>query len=188
MKTISPLRLGMLGLLVVLGVALIPLIGRAQDDKDDVTQWEGKPAPEIALSTLDGKDFKLVEQKGKVVVVDIWATWCPPCRKSLPHLNKLSEDKGKAEKGLLIAAANSGEKKDVVEKFVKENKYTFTVLMDEQSSLSKTLGVRGIPTTLVVGRDGVVKNVFVGFGPGSEKLLDDAVDKALAEDAPGKTE
>jgi thiol-disulfide isomerase/thioredoxin len=121
-----------------------------------------------------------------VVVIDIWATWCPPCRKSLPHINKMSGDKELADKGLVVVAANSGEDKPTIEKFMNENKYSFNVLVDEESSLGKQLGVRGIPTTLVVGRDGVVKNVFVGFGPGSEKTLDDAVTKALAEDAPGK--
>lgn len=185
MKTNSPRNFWILALVVLLGVTLVPLVGRAGGE-DGVEQWKGKAAPEIALPTLDGKEFKLSEQKGKVVVIDIWATWCPPCRKSLPHLNSLSENTDLAGKGLVVVAANSGEDKPTIQKFVDENKYTFKVLVDQQSSLGKTLGVRGIPTTLIVGRDGVVKNVMVGFGPDSEKALDEAVTKALAEEAPGK--
>jgi peroxiredoxin len=185
MTTASPLRFVLLGLVLLAGIALLPLVGRAEDKKD-VGEWEGKPAPEISLNTLDDKAFKLSEQKGKVVVVDIWATWCPPCRKSLPHLNKMSEDKALTDRGLVVIASNSGEDADTIKKFVAENKYTFQILVDQQSSLSKTLGVRGIPTTLVVGRDGIVKNVFVGFGPGSEKTLDEAIEKALAAESPSK--
>ena len=83
---------------------------------------KGKPAPEIALKTLDGKDLKLSDMKGKVVVVDSWATWCPPCRESLPHLQKVSADKDLAGKGLVVWATDIKEDKPTVEKFLTDNK------------------------------------------------------------------
>lgn len=142
---------------------------------------EGKPAPDIALTTLDGKEVKLSDQKGKVVLVDFWATWCPPCRESLPHVQELSADKAAAEKGLVVWAVNARETKDKIEAFVKQNNYTFSVPMDAKGAAMKEYGVRGIPTTVVVGRDGTVKKVFVGFGQGSAKQIDEAVKSALDE-------
>jgi thiol-disulfide isomerase/thioredoxin len=145
---------------------------------------KGKPAPAIALKTADGKDVSLAAQKGKVVVVDMWATWCPPCKKSLPHLQKLATDKALADKGLVVWGVNAEETKAQVDTFMKDNKYTFAVPMDEKGVAMKAYFVTGIPTTIIVGRDGTVKDAFVGYGDGSDKKIDDAVTKALAEEAP----
>lgn len=147
----------------------------------DTTSLDSKQAPDFSLNTPDGKTLKLSDQKGKVVVLDLWATWCPPCRKSLPHLQSISVNKELADKGLVVWAVNQQEKPEVVKEFVEKNSYSFTVLMDTDGKMGKSYLVRGIPTTVVVGRDGTVSSVFIGFGDGSEKKLDDAVEKALAQ-------
>lgn len=147
---------------------------------DDAGSLEGKPAAEIALTTLDGKNVKLSDMKGKVVLVDFWATWCPPCRKSLPHLQKLSADSELAARGLVVWAVNANEDKETVAKYLNDNGLTFTVGIDPGKAMSDYT-VSGIPTTVIVGRDGIVKNVFVGFDDSSEKPMDDAVKAALAE-------
>src|SRR5688572_10401532 len=157
--------------------------GQRQQEKSPEA-LEGKAAPAIVLKTLDGKDAKLADQKGKVVVLDFWATWCGPCRVSLPHLQSLANDTTLAEKGLVVWAVNVGETKDKIEPFMKENKYSFTVPMDSNSAVMKRYNVTGIPTTVVIGRDGEVKKAFVGFSPGAEKQIHDAVVKALEEEAP----
>ncbi|HEX8916424.1 MAG TPA: TlpA disulfide reductase family protein [Humisphaera sp.] len=142
---------------------------------------EGKPAPAIELDRADGKKFSLAAEKGNVVVLDFWATWCPPCRKSLPHIEAISADAKLAEKGLRVYAVNLREDKGKIDPFLKDNKYSFAVPMDVAGKAAAAYGVAGIPTTVIVGRDGKVKNVFVGFGEGSEKRLDDAIAAALAE-------
>jgi thiol-disulfide isomerase/thioredoxin len=162
----------------LVGVAALSLTSRAASEPASL---KGKPAPAVALKTVDGKDVALADMKGKVVVIDMWATWCPPCKKSLPHLQKVATDKALADKGLVVWALNAQETKAQVETFMKENKYTFTVPMDEKGAVLKAYFVSGIPTTIIVGRDGTVKEAFVGYGDGSDKLLDAAVDKALAE-------
>ena len=145
----------------------------------------GKPAPAFSLKTFSGETVKLADQKGKVVLIDFWATWCPPCRESLPHVQKLSDDKEMAEKGLVVWAVNAREGKDKIEPFMTQNNYSFSVPMDANGATMNKYHVRGIPTTIVVGRDGKVKNAFVGFGgEQSAKQIHDAVVAALAESEP----
>ena len=150
----------------------------------DTSSLEGKPAPDVSLKTSDGQDFKLSSLKGDVVMIDYWATWCPPCRASLPHVNDLSKDEDLKSKGLHVYAANDKEDAETVKKFVTENKYTFTVLMDPTAAFGKDYLVRGIPTTVIIGRDGVIKKVFIGYGAGMEKPMKQAIEKALAEPKP----
>jgi len=176
-------------IIVALGAILFPVLSRAADDASGVKGLVGKPAPEINLTTVDQKSFKLSDHKGKVIVVDLWATWCGPCLKSLPNIQKLSEDESLRDKGLVVIAPNVGEDKATVSKFLDAKKYTFTVLMDEKATLNQSLGVTGIPTTLVIGRDGVVKKVIVGLFPAvgdqasSEDQLHQAIEAALNEKA-----
>src|SRR5436190_6294613 len=156
----------------------------AQKEEKDVRSLEGKPAPDLTLNTLDGKQFKLSALKGSVVLMDYWATWCPPCRKSLPHINTISQDKELAAKGLKVFAINDKEKKPEVEQFVKQNNYSFTVPLDVQGKFGQLYLVRGIPTTVLVGRDGNIKKVFVGFGDGSEEGIKQAINEALDDKGP----
>src|SRR5688572_12049406 len=172
-------------LITAFAIAAIFMAARLTNAQEEKSELEGKPAPDVVLKTLDGKDFKLSALKGDVVVLDFWATWCPPCRKSLPHLQALNDDKARAEKGLKVFAVNAREKKDVVEKYMKDNTLSFTVPMDAAGDSLKAYQVQGIPTTVVVGRDGNVKKVFVGFGgEASEKALDAAIDEALKAEKP----
>lgn len=148
--------------------------------KEDTMALKGQAAPEVELKTLDGKDFKLSELKGSVVVMDYWATWCPPCRKGLPHINEMAKDPELASKGVKVFAINSKETKEKAKQYVEENKLTFSVPLDPDGKFGKAYKVRGIPTTVIVGRDGKVAEVFIGFGDGSEAKIKEAVLKAAA--------
>jgi peroxiredoxin len=165
------------------GVAtlLLTMSGLAIAQERDVQSLEGQTAPDFALKTLDGKDIRLSAEKGKVVLIDMWATWCPPCRKSLPHVQSLSSSRDLADKGLVVWAVNQQETPEAVGEFVHNNNYRFTIPLDADGKVGEAYLVRGIPTTVIVGRDGVVKSVFVGFGPEVVKPMDEAVDRALAE-------
>ncbi len=158
------------------------IAARVQDKSPE--SLEGQAAPDVSFASLvDGKEaaeVKLSSLKGSVVVLDYWATWCPPCRKSLPHLDELSQDKDLAAKGLKVFAVNSKEPAGKVAPFIAKAGYKFNVLLDTAGDFGTKYLVSGIPTTVVVGRDGKVAKAFVGFDEEeSPKMLKQAVEEAL---------
>lgn len=138
-----------------------------------------KPAPDFTLTTLNGETVRLSDLRGYVVLLDFWATWCPPCRKSLPHVNAMQQDARLRDKGLRVFAVNARETKDKVERFMRDNKYSFPVLLDSDGAVMTSYRVRVIPTSIIIGRQGIVESVFVGYGPRSEQQLDWAIQAAL---------
>jgi peroxiredoxin len=156
--------------------APVPAVGGAEGASAALV---GKPAPDFKLVGLDGKPVTLSEQRGSVVVVDFWATWCGPCVASLPHLNKVYEDHKKA--GLKVFAVSVDDDQSKVKPFAEENHLTIHVLLDDDKHATSRdeYKAEGIPQTVVIGKDGIVKQVFVGFGPGSEEALTKTVEEAL---------
>jgi thiol-disulfide isomerase/thioredoxin len=138
----------------------------------------GKAAPDFTLASLGGEKVTLSESaKGKVTILDFWATWCPPCRAGLPHLQETADKYGKD--GLVVYAINQQEAKPVIERFMGQQKLTLLVLLDTKGEVAKKYFVSGIPQTVVIGKDGKVRKVLVGFGPGSAEQLTAAVEEAL---------
>jgi len=190
-------RLLAMAAVLVLATGLVASLWRNGEGKDeqsaapsdgDTFSLIGKPAPNFTLTTTNGNSVTLSDLKGKVVLVDFWATWCPPCRASLPHIQHLSEDTGLAAKGFEVLAVNNQEEKGTVQDFMNENHYTFTVPMDIEGNVARKCLVTGFPTTMIVGRDAKVKKVWIGFDPSSTaKEIDDAIDDALKE-APGRAD
>jgi len=149
----------------------------AADEKPEATALEGKAAPDFTLKGVDGKEVKLSAMKGKVVVLDFWATWCPPCRASLPHLDETNKEF--AAKGVQFFAVNLEEEQDVVKKFIADTKLATTVLFDSTGATAQSYGASAIPETVVVGKDGKIKKVLVGFSPDeSPKALKAAIEAA----------
>jgi len=104
-----------------------------------------------------------------VLVMDFWATWCGPCRASLPHIQKLHDDlKGQ---GVVVLGIDLGEDAKTVLRFAEKNKMTFRVLLDEEDKISPLYRVSAIPHTVVVDQKGQVVKVHTGFVAGQEKVL-----------------
>lgn len=149
----------------------------------------GKPVPPVTFPMLDGSKVELASLKGKVVLLDFWATWCGPCVRGLP---KVAEVAGAlAEQGVVFLAVNLDEDKETIRKFLDQKKLELRVAMADQK-VGEQFGIDGIPHTVIVGRDGVVRAVHVGFGPGSEKKLakdlQEALDAGKGEGKDGKQE
>ncbi|MFN8256099.1 MAG: TlpA disulfide reductase family protein [Bacteroidales bacterium] len=132
-----------------------------------------KPAIDFSLKSLDGKTVKLSDLKGKIVVIDFWATWCGPCKASFPTLQKITE-KYKDNPNIVILALDTweqvsgDERTKKVKEFIESNKYTFTVLFDED--FVTKYEVSGIPTKFIVDRYGKIQFKTVGFS-GETKML-----------------
>ena len=143
-------------------------------------ELEGKAAPEIALPQLAGGDFKLSEMKGKVVIVDFWATWCGPCVAAMPILIKVAEEY--KAKGVVLLGSNQGEDADTVKKFLEAKKWNLNVGMDPDGKSGAAYMVTGIPQTVIVGKDGQVKKVHIGFRPDIEALIKGELDEILKDE------
>lgn len=120
----------------------------------------GRPAPDMTVTPLEGKEVTLADKKGKVVIVDLWATWCPPCRESMPENERLHKEY--AAKGLEIMAI-SDESKSQVESYIKEQGFTFPVYLDPNGETRGKFEVRGIPTVIILDREGYVVAYLVGL-------------------------
>jgi len=119
-------------------------------------------APDFSLKSLGGKTVRLSDLRGQVVLVDFWATWCPPCRKALPHLQELHEEfQGKGLQVVGIATDQQGAK--VVAPFVEKIGLTFTVVLTDGKVDRDFGGIRGIPTTFVIDPEGNITGKFVGY-------------------------
>jgi len=139
----------------------------------------GKPAPDFTLSLLDGGQVRLSDHKGKnIVILDFWATWCPPCRKALPVLLKVTE--AYKDKGVLLYGVNQGEKPGTIRRFLEKQDLKLVVALDSDGKVGDVYGAQAIPQTVIVGKDGTVQAIHVGLLPDLEKRLKKELDALLA--------
>ena len=121
---------------------------------------EPTPADDFALASLAGGTVKLSDYRGRVVFLNFWATWCPPCRSEMPSMERLYQ-KLRA-KGLEIVAVDLQEPKDTVRRFAKDNGLTFTVLLDANGAVGGAWSAQSIPTTYLIDRTGGILARAIG--------------------------
>ncbi|NLD05961.1 MAG: TlpA family protein disulfide reductase [Synergistaceae bacterium] len=117
----------------------------------------GSPARDFELADLNGKSVKLSDYKGKTVVINFWATWCPPCKKEMPDFDLLDKELKKTNDTVLLAVNMTDGKRDTkskVESFIRENNYGMSVLLDTEGNAAKLYDIKWLPTTVVVDRKG----------------------------------
>lgn len=151
----------------------------AQNDIEATTLIHaGDVAPDFTVKMLDGSSVTLSQLRGKVVLISFWATWCPPCRQELSHLQKDVIDRF-AGKELVVLPISRGEEVKTVENFIDKMGYTFPVGLDGDQSIYKKYASNYIPRSVVVGKDGKVVYVAVGYDEETAKAIDNAITKAL---------
>jgi len=164
---------------------LMPNSGSSQSSDAETAVKEkdpliGQKAPDFQTQFLNEEEFKLSDQKGKVVILDFWATWCGPCVRALPELLKATSSFNK--KNVALLAVNQGESTKVISKFLKKKQLkALSVIMDETRKIGGDYKVKGIPKTVIIDQKGVVRHVHVGFSSGMGERLKGEINKLLSE-------
>ncbi|MEW6026910.1 MAG: TlpA disulfide reductase family protein [Planctomycetota bacterium] len=174
LKTLKLINLFIIACVIGLGCGenqdLKPTLPQASKEQDT----ELKEAPDFTLETLDGELVSLKSASGKVVLLDFWASWCPPCRAEMPHIQKLHNEF--KDKGVVIYGINN-EDPVKVKRFLETNKYTLAVLSDKDSSVATSYDVSGYPTLVIIGKDGRINENLVGYQ--EEELLRNKIENLL---------
>jgi len=171
------------GFLLILGLGWIwfsAAPSNATTDGRIHTPQTGFLAPNFAAKTLDGETVRLINLRGKVVLINIWASWCPPCRAEMPAIERVYQTY--KDNGFVVLAINSTMQDTVADAraFADGNKLSFPILMDETGKITRLYRVQSLPTSFFVGRDGIIREVVVG-GPMAQALLSSRVEKLLKE-------
>lgn len=135
-------------------------------------------APDFELSTLDGKTIKLSDLRGQAVLVNLWATWCPPCRAEMQTLETVYQDY--QDQGFTILAVNMTSQDDAqkILPFIQERGLTYPVLLDKDGSVAKAYQMKSLPSSFFINRDGTITEVVIG-GPMAEALLRTRIEAIL---------
>ncbi len=142
----------------------------------------GKSA-DITAEDLGGATVRIANDRGRVRVVDFWATWCDPCREQLPALDRLS--RAYADAGLSVYAVSFDEDRGQLQAFLEQHPVGFSMLWDKGGArLAETLDIDRLPTTLVLDRRGVVRFAHVGYDESERERLEGEVKRLLAEPEP----
>ena len=137
----------------------------------------GNLAPDFQLQTLTGDNISLSGLRGKPVLINFWATWCPPCKAEMPYLQQVHDSW--SAKGLVLLAVDIGENSATVEKFMTELNLSMTVPMDTDRKVAKAYGITAIPTTFLIDKDGIIRQKVLGAFPSVE-----AIEKELSKIMP----
>ncbi len=130
-------------------------------------------APALKLKDMDEIVHELTDYSGKPVIINFWASWCPPCREELPSMNR-AWDKLKQE-GIIMLAVNVGEDEDTIFSFMGNYPIDFTVLLDQTGEVSEHWPIKGLPTTFVLNSDGYIVYQAIGGRAWDDKKLLDTV-------------
>lgn len=142
---------------------------RKAESIDDAMTQPAPPAPEFSVELMDGGQFSLAENKGKkYIILDFWATWCPPCRAAMPVLEKIAEKY--KEKDVIVIAVNQQETPDKIKKFLEQNDLHPTVALDS-GSIGNLYEVSALPTMVIIDKEGMIQDYIEGFDPEIEQRL-----------------
>jgi peroxiredoxin len=150
------------GIVFFLTVFLLVGCDNSTSEKSTTTAGlVGHAAPDFTLTDMQGQKVTLSQFRGKVVVLNFWATWCPPCREEMPSMERLHRDL--ESKGLVMLAVNVEENgKKAVSQFLQKTPYSFPILLDSESDAQNAYGVFRFPESYIIDRNGVVVEKIIG--------------------------
>jgi cytochrome c biogenesis protein CcmG, thiol:disulfide interchange protein DsbE len=133
----------------------------------------GSPAPEIGLEDMTGRPIRLADLRGKVLVVDFWASWCGPCKEELPVLDRLYRKH--RQDGLVVIGVSQDRDEANIRSFLRRQPVSFPIVHDAGHRVAKRYRPPRMPSSYVVDRKGIVRHVFEGYGAGDAARLEQAV-------------
>ncbi|MCG3211753.1 MAG: Thiol-disulfide oxidoreductase ResA [Anaerolineae bacterium] len=166
-------------ILILAGIVVLFWLGRQSVAEQSSRQaaapampQQGQPAPNFTLTSIEGQPVSLSDFSGQVVLVNTWATWCPPCKAEMPTLHTYYQQH-KAE-GFVVLAVNSQEDAGTVSAFIQQNGFNFPVVLDSHAAMMNQYNVLGLPTSFIIGRDGLIKYVHTG------EITKDQLDRVIS--------
>lgn len=162
--------------LMPLVAALALLVGVAPQAMAETIN--GK-APDFTLKSRSGENIKLSELRGKVVFINFWASWCGPCRQEMPVLDQLYQRYRDLD--FTVLGVNVEENPDAARSLLKDVPVTFPILFDSSNSVTKLYQVKGMPSSILVDRDGNMRHVYMGYQRGYEQEYQNQVRALIAE-------
>ncbi len=150
-------------LVVIIAVAVLLIQGKDSifGPVQPTRLHTGSPAPNITLPGLDGRTVSLRDYRGKVVFLNIWATWCPTCREEMPSMEKLYRElKGEPFEILAVSVDKAGAK--AVVPFMKAHKLSFPALLDPEGQIARPYGVTGVPESFIINKQGIIEKIVIG--------------------------
>jgi len=169
-KTVPPIGMIAVGVgIILIGIAALFMLpkddvaadaGSTQQEYSSVPAPVEYDAPELALTNLAGAEESLADYEGQVVLVNLWATWCPPCKAELPVLQQYYEDH--LDEGFVIIGIDFGEPEDTVAAFIESANLTYPIWVDEGSESGMAFNSYSLPASFVIDRDGTVVLAWTG--------------------------
>jgi len=141
-------------------LGLLLAVSAAFAGAQELRPWSGGATPPLAIRDLDGRQHRLQDYRGKVVLVNFWATWCEPCREEIPSMNRLRTSL--AGRPFAVLAVNLAEPESRVRRFMEKVPMDFTVLLDRDTSVAKTWRARILPASYLVAPDGRIRYSALG--------------------------
>ncbi|MBV6393389.1 MAG: Thiol-disulfide oxidoreductase ResA [Anaerolineales bacterium] len=165
-------------LILIAGAAWIALASDASPAETLSAPQTGFYAPDFTLQTLEGETYTLSDFKGQALLINMWATWCPPCRAEMPAIEKMYREY--KDRGFVVLAVNSAfqDKAQDIPAFALEYGLTFPILLDKAGEASRAYQVASMPSSYFVNPQGLITEVVIG-GPMSEALLRARIEEAL---------
>jgi peroxiredoxin len=169
--------------LIILALGLLWIFLSADRSNDSSARrltapQAGFSAPDFELAATSGETVRLSDLRGQAVLVNLWATWCPPCREEMPSIEKVYNEY--QDQGFVVLAVNMTYQDDArkITPFLTERGLTFPVLLDETGDMADDYQLRSLPSSFFIGRNGVINEVVIG-GPMAEALLRTRVEEIL---------
>jgi thiol-disulfide isomerase/thioredoxin len=160
-------------------VAIVFTLGAMAFALPSITASTSKPTPDVAVHRADGGAVRLADYKGKVVLIDFWASWCPPCKTSFPALDAIYREY--QEKGLEVLAVNLDEKRRDADTFLDAHPHRLTVLFDPKGTSPTAFGVKGMPSSFLIDRAGNIRFTHMGYSGNVDGSYRQEITQLLSE-------